>query len=450
MHEFEFYNPTRIVMATNACQHLPRLIPAQAKVMLVYGQESIKKYGIYDQVCQALTQSNCKIIEFGGITPNPDISKLVEAIYLARKEEVTYLLAVGGGSVIDATKFIASYINFEQFDILLYDLESETFAIAEQEVLFSEHNAEFRNSPVPFGVVLTCPGTGSEMNKWAVISDKYRNLKADFGHEDQFPQFALLDPTLTLSLPASQISYGVVDTFIHVLEQYLIHNQAAQSANSLTTQIAESILCTIMKYGPLTLAHPQDLTYRAEYMWAAAIALCGLPSLGLEAEDWSTHQIGHMLTALFDIPHAPSLALVMCNNLHLRKQHKQQRLVSFARQVLGLQRSKSSDERLAAISIQAIHDFMKNMGLATCLKEKVYQHLDIKAIPETVRKIMQERQIVGFGEYQQVTPELTYSILQLALQKPFYARRRRFTRKNNTDRSINTKQNKEYTVVSPK
>ncbi|RIY31473.1 hypothetical protein CJP74_07215 [Psittacicella melopsittaci] len=407
MQNFDFYNPTKVVFGTEQLSQLSTLIPRQAKIMLLYGKSSVKRLGILEQVKQALALPAYQIIEFGGIEPNPDIAQLVEAIYVARKNKVDYLLALGGGSVIDATKFISGHINYEQFDILLFDVNKDLFEVAEQDILFDSNNQEFINTPTPFGVVLTCPGTGSEMNRWAVISDKFRQIKIDFGHENLFPQFTIIDPSLTLSLPQRQVQNGVVDAMVHIFEQYLLVD-TARNQNEVACQMAEGLLRVLWQYGPLTVAEPKNLEYRANFCWAATMALNGYLSVGLNEEDWSSHQIGHMLTALYDIEHAPSLAAVFIANLQQRFVAKTPALARFAHQVLGIKTKNPS--KAAQQALERIADYFTRMQMPISLVD--YRLQRPRVIMQYISQCMRKQNQRSFGEFAQVNKKMIYAIIK--------------------------------------
>ncbi|RIY31564.1 hypothetical protein CKF54_06505 [Psittacicella hinzii] len=406
MFNFDFYNPTKVLFGENQLARLPELLPEKAHVLLLYGQGSVKRLGILEQIKNLLQEHDFAYSEFGGIKPNPEMGQLVEAIYTARKHKVNYILAIGGGSVIDAAKFISGHVQIDNFDILLFELENECFEMAEQDYLFNPDNLEAKNQHTPFGVVLTCLGTGSEMNRWAVISDNLRKIKVDFGHEDLFPQFTIIDPSLTFSLPVKQIQNGVVDAVVHVFEQYLLEDKA-YSHNDVACFMAESLLRVLWKYGPLTVAEPTNYEYRSNFCWAATMALNGYLSVGLEAEDWSTHQIGHMLTAHYGIEHAPSLTAVFISNLQLRFKEKQARLARFAREVLH---SSLSGEQAARFALIEIAKFFTQMQMPISLRD--YR---LEALPAVMDKITTSMALTNqkaYGEFSKVKKKQIAQILR--------------------------------------
>ena len=341
MKNFDFYNPTRIVFGQGRIKELDRLVPAEAKVLVLYGGGSVLRNGTLQEVRAALGRR--AVLEFAGIEPNPTYETLMEAVALARRERVDFLLAVGGGSVIDGTKFVAAAIPFQgdPWQLLL-------------------ERGRNVGATVPFGSVLTLPATGSEMNSGAVITRKEFKAKLAFGHPKLFPAFSVLDPVKTYSLPPRQIANGVVDAFVHVMEQYLTYPAGAH----VQDRFSEGLLLTLMELGPRALAEPENYEVRASLMWAATLALNGLIGAGAP-QDWATHMIGHELTALFGIDHAQTLAVVLPSVLAERRQDKRAKLLQYGERVLGI-RAGSEDERVAA-AIAGTRAFFEAMGIATRL-----------------------------------------------------------------------------------
>lgn len=286
MNNFTYCNPVKIVFGKGTIAGLPELLPADGTVLLLYGGGSIKRNGVYDQVTRALHGKSW--MEFGGIEPNPLHETCRQAITLARKERIGFLLAVGGGSVLDATKYIAAGCKYDgdPWDIL-------------------SKGAEVK-SALPLGCVLTLPATGSEMNDAAVISRASTREKLCFISPKVMPQFSILDPETTFSLPRRQTVNGIVDAYVHVTEQYV----ASPCNAPLQDRQAEAVLLTLVEEAPKILVKPSDYDVRANLMWAATNALNGLIGCGVP-QDWATHMIGHELTAFYGIDHAPSLAVVL-------------------------------------------------------------------------------------------------------------------------------------------
>ena len=287
MENFVYHNPVKIVFGKGSIAQLGSLVPATARVLITYGGGSIKRNGVYDQVCRAL--GSHRVCEFSGIEPNPRYETCMRAVTLARAEKTDFLLAVGGGSVLDGTKFIAAAIPYASGDPWKIVSQGRPTAVA-----------------TPLGCVLTLPATGSEMNGFAVISRDSTQEKLAFASPYIYPQFSIMDPETTYSLPPRQVANGIVDAFVHVAEQYLTSGPPAP----LQDRQAEAILATLIEQAPKVLSQPQDYDTRANLMWCATQALNGLIGCGM-TQDWSTHMIGHELTALYGIDHAQSLAIVL-------------------------------------------------------------------------------------------------------------------------------------------
>ncbi len=337
MQNFTFLNPVKVAFGRGAIAKLDGLAPRDGRILVTYGGGSIKNNGVHEQVITALQGRD--VLEFGGIEPNPRYETLMKAVELSRKEGVAFLLAVGGGSVLDGTKFIAAAVPYQGDDP--WDMVAE--------------HAEVENA-LPLGAVLTLPATGSEMNGYAVISRDSTQEKLPFGGPALFPRFSVLDPETSFSLPARQVANGVVDAFVHVMEQY-----ATQPADApLQDRQSEAILLTLIEEGPKTLADPTDYDARANLFWCATQALNGLIACGVP-QDWSTHYIGHELTALYGIDHAQSLAVALPGVLSVRKTQKADKLKQFAERVWGL-----SDIDAA---IARTEEFFQSLGVKTRLSD---------------------------------------------------------------------------------
>ncbi len=384
MNNFEYYNPTRIVFGKGAIANLERLVPATARVMLIYGGGSIKRNGVYAQVKAALGAR--AVVEFGGIEPNPAYESCLEAAELARREGVDFLLAAGGGSVVDATKLIAALVPFTGDDPWQ---------------LFVQRGVVMPVTALPFGAVLTLPATGSEMNPIAVISRRETREKRAFDSELIYPRFSILDPEVTFSLPPVQVRNGIVDTFVHVVEQYLTYPADAP----LQDRQAEAVFLTLIEEGPKALAHPADYATRATLMWCATHGLnrmlaCGVPT------DFATHQIGHELTAEYGLVHAESLAVVLPALWRLRKAAKLQKLSQFARRVWGV--DEADPEQAADQAIERTVAFFHAMGMPTRL-----QDYGINA-EEAARVISTRLGTRALGERKDVTSDVAADILRQA------------------------------------
>lgn len=383
MNNFTFYNPVKVIFGKGQIAQLSKQIPADARILLTYGGGSIFKNGVYDQVKAAL--SGHTVVEFGGIEPNPTYETLMKAVEVGRAEKIDFLLAVGGGSVLDGTKFIAAAIPFEGKD--------------EWQIVTGK---EKYTSAVPIGAVLTLPATGSEMNYYAVISRTETKEKKGMGNPLVYPKFSILDPETTYTLPQRQIANGIADAFTHVMEQYMTYPVNA----FLQDQMAESVLRTLIHEGPTTLANPEDYDSRANFMWAATMALNGLLSAGVPT-DWATHQIGHELTALHGIDHARTLAVVMPHLWSIRRDAKRAKLIQYAQRVWNL---SGSEDELVEGAIQKTIEFYESLGIPTKASE---YGIGQETIQEVVKRFEQRGML--FGENADVTPELVGEILELSI-----------------------------------
>lgn len=353
--------------------------------MITYGGGSIKANGVYEQTLAALKGRT--VIEFGGIEPNPEYATLMKAVKLGREEKVDLLLAVGGGSVLDGTKFIAAAIPFEgnEWDIV-------------------EKGAEVKRS-VAIGTILTLPATGSESNTFAVVSRRETGQKLAFSSVHSYPKFAVLDPETTFSLPAKQVANGVVDAFMHTLEQYMTFPVHAE----LNDRFAEGILQTLVEVGPKTLADPTDYDARATFVWSATLALNGLIACGVP-QDWATHMIGHELTALYGIDHARTLAVVAPHLYRVCGAGKREKLVQYAERVWGI--LEGTDEERAEAGIRKTEEFFESLGVPT----RLAKYEGVKAeTPALVASTLESRGFAKLGEKGEVTPALVEEVLKRSL-----------------------------------
>jgi NADP-dependent alcohol dehydrogenase len=384
MNNFVYYNPTRIVFGKGSIAELKTFVPQGKRVLLIYGGGSIKRNGVYDQIRAALT--SYEVSECGGIEPNPKYEKLMEIAGVAKDKRCDFLLAAGGGSVIDGTKFIAAALRFEGGDP--WDMLAKLAPV---------------KAAVPFGCVLTIPATGSEMNHIAVISRGSTAQKLAFRSEHIFPQFSVLDPAVTLSLPKEQVRNGVVDAFVHVLEQYMTY-----PVNSpLQDRQAEAIWTTLIEEGPKTLEDLTDYASRANFTWCAAQALNGLLGCGVPV-DFATHQIGHELTVLYGVAHAESLAAILPAVLRYRKPQKAAKLAQFARRIWHI--DGRNEDAIIEAGIQQTINFFESLGMPSGLAA-------FKIKPEDAAKRVREnlaRRNARLGEYKDLTPEKVAEILAKA------------------------------------
>ena len=342
MNNFEFYNPTRIIFGKGTIANLSSRVPRKAKVMLLYGGGSIKENGVYDQVLDALKQH--KVVEFGGIEANPDYATLLKAIKQVRKKNVDFLLAVGGGSVIDGTKFVSMASpndTIEPWDLLTRNLAKDL------------------KKTIPFGTVLTLPATASEFNHNSVISRRETQEKFSFASDRVFPKFSILDPETTYSLPQKQLRNGLVDAYVHVMEQYLTY----PAGGIVQDRQSEALLLAIIEMAPAVLEmNPPVYDARANFMWVCSNALNHLIGVGVP-QDWATHRIGHELTALYGLAHAESLAVVLPWLLWYKRSQKRDKLLQYGYRVMD-QKSQKYSERIDR-TIEATAGFFQSLGMPT-------------------------------------------------------------------------------------
>jgi NADP-dependent alcohol dehydrogenase len=383
MLDFTFYNPTKILFGRGQIANIAREIPENQRILLTCGGGSIKHNGVYDQVMAALAGRT--VFEFAGIEPNPTYETLMEAVRVVREKNIDFLLAVGGGSVIDGTKFIAAAALFEgePWDILA-------------------RGARIQRA-LPLGTVLTLPATGSEMNSFAVVTRRASQDKLAFGHPLVYPRFSVLDPGTTFTLPPRQIGNGVVDAFTHIMEQYLTYpvNSPVQD------RFAEGLLLTLIEEGPQALANPEDYDVRANIMWCATLALNGLIGAGVPG-DWTTHSIGHEITALHGLDHAQTLAIVLPGVMAVKRDQKRAKLLQYAGRVWGLS-SGSEEERIDA-AIAKTRDFFERMGVKTHLRD---YGIGAGAVPALLAQL-ERHQLTALGEHQDIDLATSRRILELS------------------------------------
>jgi NADP-dependent alcohol dehydrogenase len=384
MFNFSFQNPTRIVFGKAQLAQLATLIPAGSKVLLTYGGGSIKKNGVYAQVASALTGFDW--MEFSGIEPNPSFDTLMRAVDIVRREKIDFLLAVGGGSVVDGTKFIAAAAMFtgDAWDILAKAGKVE--------------------AAVPLACVLTLPATGTESNGNAVVTRYDTQQKLAFSSPLVYPKFAILDPSVTFSLPPRQVANGVVDAFVHVMEQYMTYPVNAP----VQDRFAEGLLQTLIEEGPKALSEPDSYDVRANVMWAATMALNGLIGQGVP-QDWATHMIGHEITAVYGLDHAQTLAIVLPSLLQQQRGVKREKLLQYGRRVWQLQHQ--DEERLIDDAINHTRAFFEQMGIPTRLADYGIQ---ADAIDKLIAKL-EVNGMLKLGEHGDITPDVSRQILQRAL-----------------------------------
>lgn len=385
MHNFEYYNPTRIVFGEGSIPRLADLVLADARVLVLYGGGSAERNGTLAEVEAALGERRFQ--RFGGIEPNPTYETLMKAVEQIRREKLDFLLAVGGGSVVDGTKFVAAAVDYPGDPWHILETRGKQIATA-----------------LPIGAVLTLPATGSEVNCAAVVTRKALQAKFGFGNPLLYPRFAVLDPVKTYTLPPRQIANGVVDAFVHVMEQYV--TQPAKAA--VQDRYAESLLLTLIETGPQALAHPTDYDVRANLMWAATQALHGAVGAGVP-QDWATHMIGHEITALYGLDHAQTLAVVLPNLLDMRRDVKRAKLLQYADRVWGL-RAGDEDARIDQ-AIAHTRAFFEALGVRTRLAD---YGIGAEAVERIVAQLEAHR-MVKLGEDRAVDLALSRRIVEACL-----------------------------------
>ncbi|OGP90267.1 MAG: aldehyde reductase [Deltaproteobacteria bacterium RBG_19FT_COMBO_43_11] len=385
MLDFIFYNPTKIIFGRQAIKLIAPEIPAKSKVMITYGSASAKRHGVLDKIKEAL--NGYDLTQFGGIEPNPEYEILMKGMELAREKKIDFLLAIGGGSVIDGTKFMAAAIPFKDNPALL----------------LANAGSDIKQS-LPIGTVVTLPASGSEMNNRAVISRKALQIKQAILNDILFPRFSVLDPTITFTLPAKFVGNGVVDTFVHVLEQYMTYPVNGK----VQDRLAEGLLLMLIEEGPRALAEPEDYDVRANLMWGATLGLNGLLGAGVP-QDWAAHRSGYELTVLYGLDHAQTLACLVPAMLKIRAGDKKQKLLQYAERVWGIN-SGDEDARINE-AINKTRKFFESMGLPTRLSD---YGIKSDCIPRILGKL-KEHGMVNLGERKDVTPEMMQKILENCL-----------------------------------
>lgn len=385
MLDFNFYNPTRIVFGKDKLGELDNLIAKDAKVLVLYGGGSVKRFGTLEKVMKGL--GDRKVVEFGGIEPNPKYETLMKAVEVVKAENIDFLLAVGGGSVMDGTKFVALAACYEGAEA--------------SDILLGKENPVTKKA-IPLGTVLTLPATGSEMNRGGVVS--FNHGKWAFHNDLVFPKFSILEPELTFSLPKTQVANGVVDTFIHVCEQYMTYPVDGRFQD----RTSEGILKTLIEIGKTTVENPTDYDARANLVWCATMGLNGLIGAGVP-QDWSTHMIGHEMTAMFGIDHAKTLAIVAPSLWNVTRKQKHDKLVQFAERVWHI--VDGSDDEKIDLAIEKTREFFESLGIKTHLSD-----YDIEASKvEDLVKALEEHGMVALSETREITLDVSRKILQGAL-----------------------------------
>ncbi len=385
MNNFTYKNPTKIIFGKGQIATLKNEIPQNTKVLLLYGGGSIKKNGIYEQVTNAL--QGYEVVEFGGVPANPEYKIAMEAVETIKTQNIGYILAVGGGSVIDAAKFISAAVKYEGADAwdMLVNRTQPTNAM-------------------PFGTVLTLPATGSEMNSGFVLSRRERKEKLALSSPLLFPQFSILDPTVIVSIPKRQLVNGIVDAFNHTIEQYMTYPIGAD----LQDRFAESILATLINGAVNVIENQEDYKAAANFMWSCTMALNGLISQGVPT-DWAIHGIGHELTALYGIDHARTLAIIGMPHYRYNFEAKKEKLAQYAERVWGI--TEGTTEEKATKAIEKTEAFYHSLEVKTKLSEYTENY---KGTAEEIQKRFEERGWKGIGEHGTLTPEKVAEIVKMS------------------------------------
>ena len=386
MLNFELYNPTNLIFGKGQIEKLSALVPQGAKILLAYGGGSIFKNGIYDQVIHNL--KGFDIVEFSGIEPNPHFETLMKAVAIIKEQNIDFILAVGGGSVIDGVKFISAAVHFD----------GNPMDILQKRLLIKDVT-----KVIPFGTILTLPATGSEMNSGSVVTIEATQEKLAFGGSALFPKFSICDPTVIQSLPKRQLQNGIVDAYTHVLEQYLTYPHEGY----LQDRIAEGILQTLVQIGPDVVENPKDYALASNFMWSCTMALNGLIQKGVPS-DWATHMIGHELTALYGIDHARTLAVVGPNLYRVMFETKKAKLAQYGKRIFNL---SGSDDEIANEAINKTVAFFHTMGMDTKLSDYT---ADFDKTADFIVKRFEDRGWLGLGEKQNITLEKVKSIVEMS------------------------------------
>jgi NADP-dependent alcohol dehydrogenase len=388
MLNFEYYNPTRIVFGKDQLNRLPELLSGigAKRVLIAYGQGSIVKSGLYQKIVDQLGEFH--VVPFKGIEANPEFTTLLKARDLCREEKIDFILAVGGGSVIDGVKFISGAVSYEGDP---------------WDVLDKKENCNFTEA-LPFGTVLTLPATGSEANSGAVINRSELEQKRAMGGPMFFPKFSFCDPTQVATLPKRQLANGITDAFMHTLEQYLTY----PTGNLLQERQAEGILATLIEIGPKVIESPDNYELASNLMWCATHALNGVLRCGVPT-DWATHMIGHELTAFYGIDHARTLAIIAPRLYEAMFDDKKEKLTQYGKRIWNL---TGTDDEIAKKAIESTEAFFHALGIDTRISDYTEKHSGVEA---RVREVFEKRGWLAMGERQAIDPAGVEAIVAAAI-----------------------------------
>jgi len=380
--EFSYLHPTQIHFGKNQIQSIAQDIPREQKVLVIYGGGSIKHNGVYQQVSTAL--ANHSWLEFSGVEANPTVETLDKAVAIVKEQNIQFILAVGGGSVIDGSKYVAA---------------AALYSGAGWDILLGTHAV---SQALPLGVVLTLPATGSESNAGSVITKAASNQKLFFSSPLVRPQFAVMDPDVMKSLPHKQLINGIVDAWVHVCEQYITRPTGALVQDGYAETLLKSLIILANQY-----PDRDNDAWRANLMWTANQALNGLIGLGVP-QDWATHMIGHELTALHGVDHGRSLAIIQPALLRNQIEVKREKLEQMGRNVFGFPHSAD----LAEKTIAQIEHFYHSLDVATTLDQ--YQG-EKSQVVKTLLEQLKAHDRLQLGENQAINLQRSQEILERAI-----------------------------------
>ena len=387
MNDFTFYNPTKLIFGKGQVEQLKELVPQYGKkVLVVYGGGSIKRNGLYDQVMSVLKGIDSEVFELSGVEPNPRLSTVRRGVEIAKEKDIDFILAVGGGSVIDCTKAIAAGA---KYDGDAWDLVTKK---------------AFAKEALPFGTVLTLAATGSEMNAGSVITNWETNEKYGWGSPVTFPQFSILDPENTFTVPKDHTIYGMVDMMSHVFEQYF--NNATNTP--LQDRMCESVLKTVIETAPKLIDDLENYELRETILYSGTIALNGMLQMGYNG-DWASHNIEHAVSAVYDIPHAGGLAILFPNWMKHNLKVNPSRFAQMAERVFNVDPAGKSEEEVALEGIEKLREFWSSLGAPTRLAD--YD------IDDSQIDLMADKAMVNgdFGNFNKLNKDDVLAILRASL-----------------------------------